>query len=480
LKSLSDAALTQDDLLNFLVSSAAVWAETLTELNGAPLRLEPYQIRFLNDRSIFRLMRKARQLGISSTLSIETTHSATTKTHYNAAVASVRQDEASEKLQLGLALWASIPDALVPLGLKPTLVRNAEDTLAFHEPPYTSAVVSRPASSSIRGGRKDIYFDEAAFIPKFEQLYQAGLPSISQGGRLTVVSTPMGESGLYYELASNEEAYSSFSRHVVPWWESRFMLRDEGMREEALEYAPKMSTSARIAAYGSDMLKEIRKGFGVDEPAFRTEYECEFVDETDAYYTWDLVVSGKNDTLPIRASWPAGYAAEGNLSIGVDLAKVHDKTVFTVVETTVVGDRKLSIVHYIEEHTEPYEQQWGMLKALAQTVRPSRISIDATGVGQMFVERAKREGFGIPVNVEAVSFTNKKKEEWATRFKGDLQTEQVKFHPHTELMRQIHGIKRKKTAESFYRFEGKNDDYFWSLMLAMYGEGRVPVRFYRL
>jgi phage FluMu gp28-like protein len=98
----------------------------------------------------------------------------------------------------------------------------------------------------------------------------------------------------------------------------------------------------------------------------------------------------------------------------------------------------------------------------------------------MFAEKSKSEGFGVSANIEATIFTNKKKEEWATRFKGALQTEHVKYPAYPELLRQIHGIKRKKTAASHYTFEGKSDDYFWSLMLACYGEGRLPVRFSRL
>jgi hypothetical protein len=48
------------------------------------------------------------------------------------------------------------------------------------------------------------------------------------------------------------------------------------------------------------------------------------------------------------------------------------------------------------------------------------------------------------------------------------------------MMNQIHGIKRTKTENNFFKFSGVKDDYFWSLMLALYGEGYAPVTFHRL
>jgi hypothetical protein len=78
---------------------------------------------------------------------------------------------------------------------------------------------------------------------------------------------------------------------------------------------------------------------------------------------------------------------------------------------------------------------------------------------------------------EGVVFTQAKKEGWATTFKGDLQRGLIHYPPQQELMKQIHGIRRTKTENALYKFSGKQDDYFWALMLALYGEGRLPVRF---
>jgi phage FluMu gp28-like protein len=155
----------------------------------------------------------------------------------------------------------------------------------------------------------------------------------------------------------------------------------------------------------------------------------------------------------------------------VDLARDRDQTVFTVVEHFEDGRK---VVLFTKATQAPYNEQFDYLTALIQAVKPNRVTIDQTGVGQKFVEDAKRLISG--VTVEGSVFTNAKKEKWATTFKGDMQMGNVSWPNIGDLRRQIHGIKRTKTETNFYKFAGKKDDFFWSLMLALYGEGRREPR----
>jgi phage FluMu gp28-like protein len=171
------------------------------------------------------------------------------------------------------------------------------------------------------------------------------------------------------------------------------------------------------------------------------------------------------------------------VSIGVDLAKKRDETVFTVVDHRDVEDSDTphKVVPFVRATQESYDQQYEYLKALVRRTHATRVSIDETGLGQMFVEKAKNDPeLTSECRVEGISFTNEKKENWATRFKGELQGRTVTLLDHPDLKRQIHGIQRTRTENGFYKFaaEGsRHDDYFWSLMLAMYGQGRVRPRF---
>jgi phage FluMu gp28-like protein len=468
------------------VSNPAVWAETLTRLEDKPLTLEPFQIRFLNDRAAFRILKKSRQTGLSTALAIETAWAATTRPGYNANIVSTTQDEAEDKIRIADLLWASIPEEYVAIGLKPVKWRNSTDALAFHAPPHTSTIISKPGTSAIRGGRKDMYYDEAAFIREFPKLWQAGLPAITRGeGRVTVISTPMGQSGLYYDLWNEP----MFSHHDIPWWESRFMVRGAldaaepyAVVAEACALAPDMTTEERVDRFGSEKIQQIlHVGLRDDIIIFQTEYECMFVDEADAYFPLNLIRENIDPNIKVLKRWPEGKELKGDVSIGVDLAKAIDSTVFTVVETYEDNDgNQKRRIHYVEATQDEYAEQFKRLKRLVALTGARRVSLDATGPGQMFAEKAKAEGLGDRVHIEAISFTNAKKEKWATTFKGDLQTNSISFPDHPSLITQIHGVKRTRTENNFFKFAGVKDDYFWSACLGLYGEGTSPVRFHRL
>ena len=425
-------------------------------------------------------MNKSRQIGFSTVIAAEGLFNACTRPSYRCNYISINQNEAKDKIEIARSLYHSISDKLVDEGYKPSLWNDSEDTLGFHGPPHTSLLVSQPASAAIRGGKKDIYFDEAAHIRDFKKLYQAALPAIIRGeGRITVVSTPMDESGLFYDIANDPDSYPEYTRHIVPWWEAASMVKD-GYLEEAMAQAETMGTYERVYKYGSDKLLTVYKGFGADLMGFQTEFECKFVDELSAFLPWELIVQGtpateqaEKDYVFFGSRIPDGWEPTGSLSLGVDLAKERDESVFTLVETIEDEDSEPHrYVRWIHTTQMPYKQQWEYLESIIRQVKPARISIDKTGVGNMLVEQLTH----LP-GIEGVVFTQAKKEFWATKFKGDLQVGRVHYPRNADLMKQIHGIRRTKTEGGLFKFSGKKDDYFWSLMLALYGEGRAPVRF---
>lgn len=460
-----------------------------TELDGAPTRLEPYQIRFLHDESYFRIVNKSRQIGFSTIIGGEVFAKAVTRQRYKANIVSINQKEASDKIEIVRNFYHSMPDELAeaPFEVKPVIWTDASNEISFHRPPRTSAIISQPASAAVRGGRKDVYFDEFAHIRDAAKLWQAALPAITRSdSRMTIISTPLGQSGLFYDICMDVENFPEFSRHSVPWWESAAMVDqkwvnpDTGwVREDVMALAPGLGTEERIKQFGSPKLMVIYRNVG-DKQSFMTEYEAVFVDETTAYYPYALIADNVDAELPIWTAIPNGWSPEGTVSIGVDLAKERDETVFTVVEHESDEEGRVSkrTVRYVYATQDNYDKQLETLIALAKRVKASRVSIDQTGVGQVFVEEAKRKAHvEVPgCRFEGIVFTNDVKEKWATRFKGDLQLNAVALLNHPALKRQIHGIQRTKTESNFYRFKGPRDDYFWSLMLGLYGEGRVPSR----
>lgn len=471
--------LSESEKVLLALQHPAVFLESITELDGAPTVLEPYQIRFLNDMSPFRWVSKSRQIGFSTILAGEVTVKAITNTGYKANIISINREEASDKIDIARNFYHSLPDGLADIGLKPPLWNDSAHEIAFHRPPDTSQIISQPASAAVRGGKKDIYFDEFAHIRDARKLYLAAIPAITRGdGRISIISTPLGQSGMFYDIGTDEMNYPEYSRHTVPWWECSIMVKP-GMMEEALAMAAGMDTEARLKKYGTDKLISIFNSFGGDFIGFQTEYEAVFVDESTAYYPWSLIVDCvDDDKVPLWRDLPPNWEPDGHVSIGVDLAKTRDETVFTVVEFVTVGTEIQPFVRYVRTSQDDYADQLDELLSLAKRSKASRVSIDQTGVGAFFVEQAKRRANEVPgCVIEGIVFTNAKKERWATTFKGDLQLRKIHLPRKPELLRQIHGISRSKTEANFFKFSGKpHDDYFWSLMLGLYGEGRVPAR----
>lgn len=473
-----------------MLSDPVIFLETLTELDGAPFQLEPYQIRYLRDEAYFRAINKGRQIGLSTVLGGELFVTAATKSRYNANIVSINQNEASSKIEIIRNLYHSMPDALLEAEIKPVIWTDSDKEISFHRPPHTSTIISQPASAAVRGGRKDIAFDEFAHIRDANKLYQAALPAITRGdSRITIISTPLGQSGLFYEICEDLETYPEYSRHNIPWWESAAMVDRKWVdpatgwvRPEVFALAPDMGTEERVKQFGSTKLQVIYRNVG-DKLSFMTEYEAVFVDETTAYYPHALIVDNVDAELPVWTSIPNHWTPKGRISIGVDLAKERDETVFTVIEHITFEDaegteQNRQVVRYVYATQDNYDKQLESLIRLAKRTKASRVSIDQTGVGQVFVEEAKRKAHNeVPgCRFEGIVFTNDVKEKWATRFKGDLQMNKVSLLNHPALKRQIHGIQRTKTESNFYKFKGPRDDYFWSLMLGLYGEGRIPSR----
>lgn len=411
---------------------------------------------------------------------METTHSACTKRNYRANIVSTTQDEAAEKLETGDLLYTSIDEKWEPYGFRPEKWKNAADELAFHRPPYTSSIVSKPGTSAVRGGKKDMYFDEAAHIREFPKLWQAGLPAIIRGaGRVTVVSTPLGQSGLYYDLWNAE----GWSKHTVPWWHSIYMVKGGTQDDvsEAMLLAPEMGTEERLKRFGSEKLIQLFEvGANGDLMTFQTEFECAFVDETEAYFPYGLLVACRTPEKPWK-NWHSGYETPNPLTIGIDLARKRDSTVITVVEHLPEGKKKILFFQEMHAGSHTYEEQFEILKNLVHIIRPTRVSIDETGPGQTFGGWAREGKLQYQGgSVETINFNNEMKERWATTFKGDLQTDKVEFPDHPRFFAQTHGIKRTRTETGRFKFAGDPDDYFWSAMLALYGDNHVPIRFSRI
>jgi len=225
-----------------------------------------------------------------------------------------------------------------------------------------------------------VYLDEFAHFTDDSTMLTAILPSVSRGGRLTVLSTPLGKRGEFWRLWSED---TRFSKH---------------------EYPHTVCPDLDIEDIQATM----------DPISFAQEYKCAFVDESVSFFPYDLILSCVDDDLPDVTT----HEGRNPVYLGVDFGRLVDSTVIIAVEKTT----PCRVLHVKEFLQTPFEVQMEYLKHVAQTLKPTRISVDSTGYGIPLLEQARGKLGAI---VEGVEFTAGVKENMATALRvafenGDL------------------------------------------------------------
>jgi len=151
-------------------------------------------------------------------------------------------------------------------------------------------------AESVRGYSPHlIVIDEAAFIK--DEVFTAIEPSMATtNGSLILISTPFGKTGRFYESHSKLDY---FSRYHVPYTDCPFL------NQEYVEHEKLNKTEAE----------------------FKQEYEAEFVEEADVFFSMALIkeaLSGIEKSYEVEAGW--------DYYLGVDQARYGtDECVYIVV-----------------------------------------------------------------------------------------------------------------------------------------------------
>src|SRR5690606_28198037 len=162
----------REEVIDRLCLSYPTWFfEWLTEVDGAPTVLEEFQINYLLDESRYKITNKTRQAGGSLVVAMAKFYKAFTTYNYRCDIVSVNRAEAQDKIRYAKNLWLSLPRRW---RTTPLFYDNL-DRIGFHSGRNVSFIKSLAASAGVRGGRKDIVFDEAAHIQNMDDLFKAAL-----------------------------------------------------------------------------------------------------------------------------------------------------------------------------------------------------------------------------------------------------------------------------------------------------------------
>lgn len=336
--------------------SVVAWAETTAQIvhparGRIPFRPYPYQRTFLACPDSRRIILKARQIGFSQVFALEALYTAITRPESTILLVSRSQDLAINLLRYCYQTYNNLIAA-------PALVKENESEIGIEN---GSRIKSIPANRSTGRGfaATDVYLDEFAYASYAEDIYQSVSPAISQGGRLTIGSTPNGVGNLFHQLYTAGEG---FTRFYVPWHHCPMYYTDE----ERAAGVPK----EEAAWY----LRERPK---YTAQQWAAEYDCSFIGSGLGLFQHTDVeaahASGVTPTAPI-----AGH----RYLTTVDVGRRHDATVINTVDMSVMPYQRVAFAR-LEHVPYPLIQQQIEQRARAY---PGRLIIESNGPGDPLIE----------------------------------------------------------------------------------------------
>lgn len=412
-----------------------------------------YQQNWINDRAKLKLWVKARQIGFSfcGTLG-PMLECVDHKTLWIFLSAGQRQSlELARKAKDHLDAMQAIE--LAARGVTMTderygLVDGVEVTQTTIYVPHTKArAIFLPANpDTARGYSGNVMGDEFAFHKDAKKIYAAIYPSITRGYSLHLGSTPFGESGMFYELATKKSGYSV---HTTTIYDA---------------VADGLAKASGLNVSDEEFIQILRDGCP-DDDIWEQEYCCKFISDATSYIPWELIQSA--ESTDASHELPQLFSPRGELYLGGDIGRRKDLTVFVLLEK--IGD-----VYWVRAifrmRAKSFSEQREMVERLMENLPIRRLCQDASGLGMQLAEELTTK-YGTS-RVEGVTFNMAVKEDLAVRTRRNFEQSTIRIPEDRALRSAIHGIRRIPTAAGHFRFDAErseagHSDEFWALALAL-------------
>jgi len=510
-KSLKDC---KDDFLEE-ISREAGWIENLTETASTtgfgPTKLYPYQKVHMNNHSKYRWLNKSRQVGFSYGLSAEGLAKTHLMNYFTCIFVSLNQEEANEKINYSRAMYESIP-----LKYQRKMTIDRVTALEFEKRTggrrNRTRLISHPQRAVRgKGGNVDVVLDEFAHYVWANKIYVAAVPVITRGfGQLTIGSSPLGRTGLHWQIGEDRKNYPMYSRQTVPWWacEAFLNIKAQENYEKVQKLAPKMHTEDRVWEFGNEAIVSAFASSLIEE--FWQEYELRPYDERESYYPMDLIqtctfeyLSGQSEVdkediygeTPVITSpvYPglkyksydsiealATAIKRGHvgrvLLAGYDVGRYENASELIILEE-IRDYNDFQMVRLSSGHRGmDFESQQALLEKTMNVLPIRKLRIDTTGIGNQLGEYMKKR---YRSRIECVDFNMANKQDMAIEFKIRLEEQLIGFPFEKTLLKQIHSIKREISAANQVKFVAEeigsdHGDKFWALALA--SSGGTPIK----
>lgn len=388
-----------------------------------------YQKEYYKDNSRFIIYNKSRQIGISEIAVFKGLMNCL-KNNTDVLFVSSSQRQSNlimEKVEKYIDIINIDYKAKTDNSYK--LIVDSKTQKTFQNKKSVYCLPSNP--ETIRSFSGDVVIDEFAFHREDKKIYSSLLPVITRGHDITIISTPLGRSNLFYEIYSNENSYKDYKRYHTNIYEAK----KQGFEVD---------------------IDSIRNN--TDEETFRQEYLCEFVDEATSYFTYELLMKcvTEYDTDSLR----------GKTYIGIDVGRTNDLTAIAVITDMngILFLKQLETLKNVE-----FDSQLNIIAEIIRDNSPESIYIDKGAIGMQLAETLEK----MFVNCLGVNFTSNYKNELVTHTKKLMEQGKIKFNENRNVINSFHKIKRTVSIRNNLSFDSVRDktghsDEAWAIMLSCY------------
>jgi len=232
-----------------------------------------------------------------------------------------------------------------------------------------------------------LILDEFAFHEDSNAIWEAAEPILSSNHDFLcrIASTGNGKHNMFYRMVAGDGTdggtfFVSTAGFIVcrvtrtAAWQMGVTIYDPITRE------PVTPEEARLKA--------------LDKRAYDQNYECKFADENMALLTNELIQQAMREGIPIdeqawsEVSMARMWRAEGPLSLGGDIGRNRDLSVFAIMETN--GQSK-KVIAMLRMSGMRLPAQQAQLDPVCAVPRFKRACLDMTGLGLGLVEYAQQK-----------------------------------------------------------------------------------------
>src|SRR3989338_6003047 len=454
-------------------------------------QLYPYQRRWVEDESRFKIACKARQVGFT----------------FAAAWRVV-----DRRLDIpGTTLWLSASERQA-LEAMEHVRRFAKElgVVGIHEEdfiegtllkqhavrfPNGSRIVALPANpDTVRGFAGDVVLDEFAFHRDAEAIWRAAFATATRGFQLEIISTPNGARGRYYDLAK-AAGLVDYRPAQCTGGQTFVSGRGQAGMPVPLSLSSPVSPATVFSPHWVDLASARTQGFVVDveslraaiadEDAWQQEYCCRFLADAAHYLPPELVVAAEHPRAATTLSLTSHESpVASHCYLGVDIGRRRDLTVLWLLEADDAPAPVYWTRGILALDRQPFAAQRQALDELLalrgenlksqisdlRSFAVKRCALDATGLGAMLAEELQTK-WG--ARVEPVVFTQAVKENLAVRVKRLLEEGRVRLPADPAVRAALGSVKRYITPSGNIRFDADRTeaaghaDHFWALALAL-------------